>query len=380
VYWAHGAGAHAAAGDEERARRFADAALGHLAPIYRRTLELHHSTASVAVRERTLNALHRTYERLGDRRGVARIDRLSVLWDELEDATARRDAGLLLTIKARYGADREWEREQVQIALARTLCRRDGWERAAAEYAELIALLERVRPDGIIQHSLHAKHARALRNMGRRHEALEAAARGELMDPLSASVRRELGKAHFALRQLDEALDAWRQTLWLTPNDPYLHWKVAFCHWSVAQDRRDDDARREALLEAAAGFEQAATLFGVASAEGWAWSQLWAGRVRTELGQHDAAFRHLRSAAASEKTEAAGALLLGELFESLEDDNAARVQLERARTAVARLECPLADAEWGETLTVCELEARAAAGLSRLAEVGGEPPELMQAA
>ncbi len=382
VYWAHLAGAHAAApAGEERARRFADAALGHLAPIYRRTLELHHSTASVAVRERTLNALRRTYERLGDDGAVERIDRLSTLWDELEDSTARRDAGLLLTIKARYGAGREWEREQAQIALARTLGRHGRWDRAAAEYAELIAMLGSARPDGIVQHSLHAKHARALRNMGLRHEALVAAARGELMDPLSASVRRELGKAHFALRQLDEALDAWKQTLWLTPNDPYLHWKVAFCHWSVAQARRDDAARREALLDAAAGFEQAATLFGVRIADGWAWSQLWAGRARQELGEHDAAIRHLRSAASCKPTAAAGALLLGELLASLGDHEASRVQLVRVQTAVRAPVGRKVDADWGETLTDHEVVARAVAALDAppLAAVE-DPAEVKQAA
>jgi tetratricopeptide (TPR) repeat protein len=367
VYWADLAGAHAAAGDEVRARRFADAALGHVAPIYRRTLELHHSTASVAVRDRTLNALHRTYQRLGDDRAVARVDRLSTLWHELEDATARRDAGLLVTIKARFGAGREWEREQVQIALARTLARRSRWAGAAGQYAELIALLERARPDGIIQHSLHAKHARALRNLGRRQEALVAAARGQLQDPLSASARREVGKAHFALLQFEEALAAWKQTLWLTPNDPYLHWKVAFCHWRAAQDRRDDGSRRTALLEAAAGFEQAATLFGVRTVEGWAWAQLWAGRVRHELGDLDGAVRHLRSAAGCEPTAAAGSLLLGEALLAAGDDQAGREQLERVRAAVPAPTGRRLDAGWGETLTDHEAVARAVAGL-------GEPP------
>jgi len=364
VYWAHLAGAHAASpAGEAKARRFAIAALGDLAPIYRRTLEAYHSTASVALRESTLNALRRTYERLDDEASVGRVDRLTALRWELEGATRRRDVGLLLAIKARFGAGREWEREQVQIALARTLCRHGRWAEAAAEYADLIDLLERVRPAGIIQHSLHAKHARALRNMGLRQEALVAAARGELQDPLSASVRREVGKAHFALLQFEEALEAWKQTLWLTPNDPYLHWKVAFCHWSVAQDRRDDAARRAALLDAAAGFEQATTLFGVRIVEGWAWSQLWAGRVRQELGELDSAVRHLRSAAGCEPTIAAAALFLGEAFVWAGDHEAGRAQLERALAAVGTPTGRRVDADWGETLTDQEVAVRAAAAL-----------------
>jgi tetratricopeptide (TPR) repeat protein len=382
VYWAHLAGTYAVSpAEEDKARRFAGEALGDLSPIYRRTLEAHPPDASVALRECTLNALHLTYKRLGDERQATRIERLTGLACELEAATRRRDVGLLLTLKGRYGEGQEWEREQVQIALARTLCRLRRWREAAAEYAGLIAMLERVRPAGIIQHSLHAKHARALRNLGRRQDALVAAARGQLQDPLSASARREVGKAHFALRQLDEALESWKQTLWLTPNDPYLHWKVAFCHWSVAQDRRDPEARHASRVEAVAAFEQAATLFGVTNVDGWAWSQLWAGRVRQELGEQDAAIAHLRSAAGCEPTAAPGSLLLGELLESIGDHDAGRLQLERARAALAAPSGRLVDDDWGEMLTDHEVVARATAARSRLADVGGdEPPELRQAA
>ncbi len=367
VYWARLASAHAASPAEElRARRYADAALGELAPIYRRTLEAHHSNASVALRECTLNALRRTYERLEDDHAVARIEGLRALHRELEDATKRHDVERLRTIKARYGDEQAWEREQVQIALARTHCHPGGWDEAAAEYASLIALLEDVRPAGIIQHSLHAKHARALRNMGDRHEALAAASKGQLQDPLSASARREVGKAHFALLQFEEALAAWKQTLWLTPNDPHLHWKVAFCHWSVAQDRRDAAAQKTSLLDAAVCFEQAATLFGVRTVDGWAWSQLWAGRARLQLGEHDAAIRHLRSAASCKATATAGALLLGEALAGVGDHQASRLHFERALAAVGSPTGQRVDADWGETLTDHEVRARASAGLGTL--------------
>jgi tetratricopeptide (TPR) repeat protein len=383
VYWARLAGAYAASPEEEKAkaRRFALNALGDLAPIYRRTLEAHHSDASLSLRESTLSALRRTYDRLGDEHAVARIERLTGLARELETATRARDVGLLLAMRARYGDDRAWEREQVQIALARTFGRLGRWREAAAEYASVIALLERLRPAGIIQHSLHAKHARALRNLGLRQEALVAAARGQLQDPLSASARREVGKAHFALRQLEEALESWKQTLWLTPNDPYLHWKVGLCYWSVAQDRRDPAARRAALLGAAEAFDQAATLFGVRIVDGWAWSQLWAGRVRAELGEQDAAIGHLRSAAGCEPTAASGALLLGELFATLGEHDASRLHLDRARALLPEPTGRLLDDNWGEMLTDHEVVARATAGLAQLADVGGdEPPEELRPA
>ena len=269
VHWAHLASAHAAEGDEKKARRLADSALNELAPIYRRTLELHHSKALVAMRDNTLAALARTYDLLDASDDVNRAKRLErAVGHARERDEATNDVAALEALKADRGLRYLWEREQVQIALARTLGRNGLWEQARDEYAELIATLAEHRPQGIVQHSLHAKHARALRRSENYHEALVAAARGQLQDPLSASARREVGKAHFALLQYEEALEAWEHTLWLTPNDPHLHWKVAFCHWSVAQDRRDSGARRDALVAAAAGFEQAATLFGVRIANG----------------------------------------------------------------------------------------------------------------
>jgi tetratricopeptide (TPR) repeat protein len=362
VHWAHLASAHAADGDEKKARRLAESALNELAPIYRRTLELHQPAALLTMRDNTLAALKRTYTTLDG--SATRIDRIETLWDELEAATADPDADALVKLKARFDGDRVWEREQVQIALARTLGRLGRWEDASDEYGDLIGMLEAHRPQGVVQHSLHAKQAKALRRTGAYHEALVEAARGQLQDPLSASARREVGKAHFALLQYEEALDAWEHTLWLTPNDPYLHWKVAFCHWSVAQDRRDPGARRDSLVAAANGFEQAATLFGVRILKGWAWSQLWAGRVRAELGDHDDAVRHLRSATGCEQTALAGALLLGEEYRTVGERSLSRLHFERAyETVSTRIDGGNVDADWGETLPSREVAVRAAVGL-----------------
>jgi tetratricopeptide (TPR) repeat protein len=365
VPWAHLASAYAAEGDEKKARRLADSALNELAPIYRRTLELHHSAALVAMRDNTLAALTRTYDLLETGDDVSRPTLIQRLWDKLETATADRDVATLQVLKAGFDDRHVWEREQVQIALARTLGRTGEWDQARDEYAELIAMLAEHRPQGIVQHSLHAKHARALRRSENYQEALVEAARGQLQDPLSASARRELGKAHFALLQYEEALEAWQHTLWLTPNDPYLHWKVAFCHWSVAQDRRDSDARRESLVAAATGFDQAATLFGVRIAQGWAWSQLWAGRAHSELGDHDAAIRHLRSATGCKETELAGAVLLGEEYRIVGEPSLSRIQFEHARAAACDwpADCKV-DADWGETLSLADATARADTGLA----------------
>ena len=296
VYWAHLAAARARATQSwADVRNFADGAFKELSPIYRRTLELNPPRTAVPMRDHTLEALERMYEALEDHAGVERVKALHTLAEELDQATRARDVAALRAIRSRY-AGRAWEHEQIQIALARTLGRLDDWHEAETEYRELIEMLEHGRKDGIVQHSLRAKHARALRKLEHYEDALVTAADGQLENPLSACTRREVGKAHFALLHFEQALTAWQQTLWLTPNDPYLHWKVAFCHYQVAQDRHDEPSRRKALADAARCFDQAALLFGARLVKGWAWSQLWAGRVRQELGEHDAALSHLRSA------------------------------------------------------------------------------------
>jgi hypothetical protein len=117
-------------------------------------------------------------------------------------------------------------------------------------------------------------------------------------------------------------------------------------------------------VAAANGFEQAATLFGVRILKGWAWSQLWAGRVRAELGDHDDAVRHLRSATGCEQTALAGALLLGEEYRTVGERSLSRLHFERAyETVSTRIDGGNVDADWGETLPSREVAVRAAVGL-----------------
>ena len=366
VYWAHLAAARARATQSwAEVRNFADGAFKELSPIYRRTLELNPPRTAVPMRDHTLEALERMYEALEDHAGVERVQALHTLADELDQATRARDVAALRAIRSRY-AGRAWEHEQIQIALARTLGRLDDWNEAETQYRELIEMLEHGRKDGIVQHSLRAKHARALRKLERFEDALVTAADGQLENPLSACTRREVGKAHFALLHFEQALTAWQQTLWLTPNDPYLHWKVAFCHYQVAQERHDEPSRRKALADAARCFDQAALLFGARLVKGWAWSQLWAGRVRQELGEHDAALSHLRSAASCKPTNLSSKLFLGEVYASVRNYDAARAELEAVLEAVTPAVGITLDADWGETLRDDEVARRATAALGRL--------------
>ena len=116
----------------KKARRLADSALNELAPIYRRTLELHHSGALVAMRDNTLAALTRTYDLLEAGDDVSRATLIQQRGTSSRARPRTKDVATLRALKAGLDHRQVWEREQVQIALARTLGRNGQWEQAAA--------------------------------------------------------------------------------------------------------------------------------------------------------------------------------------------------------------------------------------------------------
>jgi tetratricopeptide (TPR) repeat protein len=372
LYWAHLARAYARFSDQEtEAIQSCEATMDELAPIYRRTLEPVCPARTRAARKDTLDAILSTYCLLRDWGKCNRVQALYALADRITEAEGRRPSPDVSALRAELDACAPgawWEREQIGLALARSLGPSGDWPAAAAQYESLIKDLKDRRKPAIRQHALHAKHAKALRRAGEKQKALEAAAQGLLLDPISAVARRELGKAHFALLQYEEALDAWKHTLWLTPNDATLHWKAAFSLWSVAQDRQDPTARRDALLEAAAGFEQASMLFGIENATGWAWSRLWHGRVCQEMGEHDLAIRHLRAAKGCGATSLAARVLLAEVYECTGQSGLARDQFGKVQDRLRDAEEPLdllSDDDWGATLSYREIAARLELGLGR---------------
>jgi tetratricopeptide (TPR) repeat protein len=372
VYWARLARAYAHRKDQEKARQSCESALEVLAPLYRRTLEAHPAKATVSLRDNTLGAVRDARVKLGQTDDARRVVTLRLLARQIQTAQGAKDPETTVEsiqrLREHFTHD-PWASEQLSIAYARALGSADRWDEAADVYQDLIEMLTRKRASGIRQHALYAKHAKALRRARHLDRALVEAASGLMHDPLSAVVRRELGKAHFALLQYEDALVDWQHTLWLTPNDPFLHWKVAFCHWSVAQDRHEPDDRRADLEQAAEYFEQAAMLFGVENVRGWSWSELWAGRTNAELGRLDPAFRHLRAAKGCSHTQLPARLLLGELHQAAGEVGLARHHFEKALLLQAERYpydgdwTERVDADWGETLSVTELFARAQIGL-----------------
>jgi tetratricopeptide (TPR) repeat protein len=377
LYYAHLGRVYAREKRVDDARSVCASALTRLAPIYRRTIEPFATPSMVQLRERTLEVLEDAHKALGCSKDVARIRRLSTLYDTLRKLSATRDdisaydgaATELAHMQDEY-RDRPWsfEYEQIAVVLGRVYSKFD-FESAAEFYRQLIKELDTKRPRAVVEHALHARHAQALRRTGHREEALQAATRGLLLNPLSAPVRRELGKAHFALLQFDEAVDAWEHTLWLTPNDPVLHWKVAYCHWCIAQDRQEQDARLSTLENAARYFYQAALLAGPEKITCWAWSKLWLGRVRLEQHRYDDAVQELRAAKGCQATALPARLFLAEAHQAngetyLSLNGFTRV-LEDAHPWIEKHGADArVDQDWGETLVGPELVVRSECGLA----------------
>lgn len=377
VYQAYLGRARAQGNELEAAREACAASLSRLSKIYRRTIEPFATPSMIEVYERTLVVLEEAHKRMESHQDAARIRRLSTLHGRLRELSrkaVRRDAydATVATLDEMAAGYRQedllFEYEQVSLVLGRVHCRFEH-ARAAEHYRRLITELEGRRSRAIVEHALHALHAKALRKAGHKEQALQAATRGVLANPLSAPVRRELGKAHFALLQFDEALDAWEHTLWLTPNDPVLHWKVAFCHWCIAQDRQAQAARMGALERAAHYFRQAERLSGPERISCWAWSKLWLGRIRLEQRRFDDAVQELRAAKGCHDTALPARLFLAEAHqangEMYVSHHALTQVLEQGRAWI-REHGPDArvDEDWGETLAGTDLIARATCGLA----------------
>jgi tetratricopeptide (TPR) repeat protein len=373
VYHAHLGRAHARKNELESARLACASALTRLAPIYRRAIEPFATPSILQIRDRTLEVLEDAFEQMGRPEDVKRTKELSTLYEtlcELSQRAAYDETVAALQRMAKHYRDHglDFEYEQVAVVLGRVHSQFED-VRAAAFYKDLIEEFNGMRQRAIVEHALHARHAKALRRAGRKEEALHAATQGVLANPLSAPVRRELGKAHFALLQFDEALEAWEHTLWLTPNDPVLHWKVGFCHWCIAQDRQEQGARLAALKDGAHYFQQAARLSGPEKICCWAWSKLWLGRIRLEQRRYDEAVQELRVARGCHDTALPARLFLAEAHQAngeiyLSHHGLTKVLKEgeewiRENGANARV-----DRDWGETLAGTELVARATCGLA----------------
>jgi tetratricopeptide (TPR) repeat protein len=370
VHAAHLAKAYACLGRSESATASCTRAIALLAPVYKRVLEPFPPAWAIEIQKLTIDAVTTAYGQVGEAQRAERVGQLRVIGRLLAKAEIAQDIGRLTAIASRYESDRyTWEHEQVTLVLARVHAACEEHGDAARIYNDLIRALSRRNPERISQHSLHAKHARALRALGHPEEALQAATRGVLKNPLDAEVRHELAWAHFDLQQLDDAVHAWEQTLWLTPNDPLLQWQVGFCHWSLAQDRQHEEGRKGSLEEASRCFERSILLSGPERLECWAWSKTWLGRVWTELGRTDEAIVELRAAQSIEITQLPAVLLLAEAHEANGDLWLSHGYFQRAYLGANKLlrfgrQGNYVDAGWGNTLLPWEVEARALVGIA----------------
>ena len=364
MYWAHLAAALAAeprssgAGDDPAT--FVEGALNELAPIYRRTLEPHPPKSAMAMRDETLGALSRRLRALRDDAGSSRIAGIVALADELEAATRERDPAALRRLKATLRRRPHlWEREQVQIALARTLGRLDEWSAGGegVRRADRRCSSASDRTGWCSTRCAPSTPGRcaSTATSWRRRSSMAAARRAPGPAERVRPARGRRGALR-AVRSTRRRSSAWKQTMWLTPNDPYLQWRVAFCHW---KHRPGPPRRRPARLRCATplhGFEQAALLFGTRHGDGLGVDRSCGlGRVHGELGETDVAVQpSARGGRLRADASWPAQLLLGEHTtrrSTIPRPAAASSRPCSSGAATGRARAALLDAGWGDTLT-----------------------------
>lgn len=232
-----------------------------------------------------------------------------------------------------------WERDQIELAMGRLYAEGRAWNQALETFTRLAErITERRQVDRLVQFSVYAHKARALRESGRDKqiaryvEALETAAEGVRRDPLNVEARREAGRAHFALGQFPDALDSWKHALWLSPSDPYLHYELAMCHRQLAHDQSEPDERKRQVTCAKEHFDQARQLFDGEDLDGEAWTRFWRGKIALEEGEPAEALGYLQGAEHG-SAEAAAALLIGEAHLALDQRPAADHAFKRCEEA-----------------------------------------------
>jgi tetratricopeptide (TPR) repeat protein len=196
-----------------------------------------------------------------------------------------------------------------------------------------------------------------------------------LRDPLSHRARREVAECQLALGQHKEAVGAWQHTVWLKPNDAYVHFKLGLCHWRLAQVRRDPATRAAALAEARTSFDQAWRLFSREELKGKAWMTYWLGRIALDDDHVEDAAAHLNSVVGFKWTEAAALLFLGEANLRLGELKLASERFASARRAASPAGGPDLDRGWGDTLSRNEALARAWRGEAWLLVRQGNLPK-----
>lgn len=272
---------------------------------------------------------------------------------------------------------RTWQLDQVELAMGRLYADARAWPEATEVFASLVERLTREeRMVRIVEFGAYAHLARAQRECREFVAALKTAALGIRRAPLAVEARREAGRAHFALGQFAEALDAWKFALSLSPSDPYLHYEIAMCHRELARDQTDEVERQRKLGEAKEHFAKAQELFDGEDLDGEAWTRFWRGKIAFEAGDPMEGLEYLKGAEHG-TARAAAALLLGESHLRLDQRPAADHAFKRCEEALegridgsgtdaktmSRLDGRTTiDALWGDELPVIAVLARIACG------------------
>jgi tetratricopeptide (TPR) repeat protein len=322
----------------------------------------------------TIKAVASAQRALGNAGEATRVKKMEELREVLKSRCDKnwdkpvKGVTVLTDLRNELAAGREWERIQLDLARARLHAarKRAAWPDIETILSELIRALEKSGEnlDRIVELGLLAHYARALRECGEPERALRWAAECVRRDPLSVDGRREAGRAHAAIGQYQDAIDAWNHALWLSPSDAYLHQELGMCRVRMAEKQHDAERRAAELESAEKHLAQAQELFDGEYLEGEAWTRVWRGRVALARGRVDEAVG-LFAGAEYGPAGIAALLHLGEAHLIAGEHR-------RAENAFKRCEKGLDDAKkrgnldsrWGDELPIRAVRSRLTRGLA----------------
>lgn len=310
-------------------------------------------------------ALIAAYKALGDDHEKALLEKRLELTKDLEGTrrpTANATARALRDLIDDCGDRRDWERARVQQEL--------GWHYLEQErlgspqkrgveaeklFSKALDWFKREQPDDRRIAMLHSDRARALAlQRGRSGEALADAAMAMRLDPLSAPYRKVLAHAYKVGGDLDHACESADDALLLDPDNPDLHFDLAWLRWQRAESISDPVLHADERNEAIEQFEAALRLYDADQRERMRTTHWWLAMSYFAVSEFKDVPVHLRFVfssltpangvgVAERGIEAVTELWLGQTYRKLRKYGEAEHHLTRACEVAERLDATQSD-------------------------------------
>jgi tetratricopeptide (TPR) repeat protein len=282
--------------------------------------------------EETLDAVASTFSRLGDEAEADHV-RNRLTFHAFLDAPGTTESELLAELDRVSKLELEWETGATAFALGIRKLGAGASADAHNHFVQARNWFGRSYPEEIRRRGVMGLIARALSDQESYDAALPAAAEAIGLDPLSPFEREILGEIFERMKDYERASEAWESALLWQQNSASLHRKLGNCHWLLAKESPNPDARNRALRRAILHFESALDLYGHEQLRERRMTHYWLARLRSQLGEWERLIPHLRIALTAEEEAPLVNLLLAEAHLERKNFVLAETNLHEAREA-----------------------------------------------